>query len=127
MGQVFEVYFWVAAVWERGRWGEGGQRRNTGVSPLRRQSAPPSVEMTFGVGRVQVRDNVLYWVERRSEMTFCVGWSVGTTMTFLGWVEFRSEMMFGLTNQKGSIEASKGRWVISMVLIDRWAKLCRLG
>jgi hypothetical protein len=23
------------------------QRRNTGVSPLRRQSAPPSVEMTF--------------------------------------------------------------------------------
>ena len=47
MGQVFEVYFWVAAVWERGRWGEGGQRRNTGVSPLRRQSAPPSVEMTF--------------------------------------------------------------------------------
>jgi hypothetical protein len=25
------------------------QRRNTGISPLRRQSAPPSVEMTLGV------------------------------------------------------------------------------
>src|SRR6266702_6270820 len=27
-----------------------GQRRNTGISPLRRQSAPPSVEMTFVMG-----------------------------------------------------------------------------
>ncbi|SRR6266702_8356525 len=26
------------------------QRRNTGISPLRRQSAPPSVEMTFVMG-----------------------------------------------------------------------------
>jgi hypothetical protein len=26
------------------------QRRNTGISPLRRQNAPPSVEMTFVVG-----------------------------------------------------------------------------
>jgi hypothetical protein len=26
------------------------QRRNAGVSPLRRQSAPPSVEMTIVVG-----------------------------------------------------------------------------
>jgi hypothetical protein len=32
---------------------EQGQRRNTGISPLRRQSAPPSVEMTF-----------VWWVER---------------------------------------------------------------
>src|SRR5712692_7059010 len=29
---------------------EQEQRRNTGISPLRRQSAPPSVEMTFVMG-----------------------------------------------------------------------------
>ena len=42
------------------------QRRNTGVSPLRRQSAPPSVEMTKirvsdGLGRDDVHRGLDEW------------------------------------------------------------------
>jgi hypothetical protein len=34
----------------KGKSNKRKQRRNTGISPLRRQTAPPSVEMTFVVG-----------------------------------------------------------------------------
>src|SRR6266851_8711799 len=37
---------------------EQRQRRNTGISPLRRQSAPPSVEMTF-----------VWWIESEQATT----------------------------------------------------------
>ena len=41
--------------------GEFGKRRNTGVSPLRRQKAPPSVEMTcFGGRGSENNENIRY-------------------------------------------------------------------
>src|SRR5216683_3475491 len=49
------------------------QRRNTGISPLRRQSAPPSVEMTFVMGTEREQSTQ---EQQQKQRQLCGGYSV---------------------------------------------------